>query len=236
MKEQDFILSDIKDTDNKITRLQDYPLIKRRYFELAPAIRKKEYNIKKFYEEIILTFTPPEVKISYAEVRGWALRMAPHVERYLNMLVVQEEVKDTLTLLEREQAKIKQQYEIRQDVTDLMHQYIKQLKAYIEDPDLATKLSHEQYLKLYAIIRDEEDRAKGLSLKERAENRADAMFALIVSEAKAGQLSEEDMDQLSDDIKHDLLVFKQQNGTYQLPVHGVPKIRFAAEDTVAQPS
>ncbi len=168
-------------------------------------------------------------KPSYVVTTHWVRAMMPDAHRLVNMMSVHVEAQETMTLLEREQEKIKKQFEIRQDVTDVMHAYIHQLKVIIEDPELPNKMEHKDYLKLYEIIRLEEDRAKALSLKERSENRADAMFAWMVSQAKAGQLSDEDIQFLDDDIKADLLIFKGQNGIYQLPSGSIPKIRFAAK-------
>ena len=236
MQEQIFDLSTVRDGNSKMTRLPDYQMIKRRFFELAKPIIEKEYSMSKFHEEYVAPNLTETIRLTVGETRNWIKMMMPDALRLVGMMTVNDKAQDTMTLLEREQEKVKKQFEIRQDVTELMWSYIKKLRQYIEDPDISKHLEGKEYLKLYEIIRLEEDRAKAMSLKERSENRADAMFAWMVSQAKAGQLEAADIDLLEDDVKKDLLIFKGENGIYQLPTGSIPKIKFAAEVATAQPA
>jgi hypothetical protein len=84
----------------------------------------------------------------------------------------------------------------------------------------------------------EEDRQKSLQLKERAENRADASFAFMVSVAKANQLEEADIEFLEDSVKQELIALKKKNGLYELPnpAGQIFKSDITTEVTVVEPS
>ena len=127
-----------------------------------------------------------------------------------------EKKSETKTLMDREMDKTRQQFEIRQDVTDMMQDFITSLKSLATNPKALAR-SGIKMDSLYKIIREEEDRYKLLSLKERSENRADAQFAFMVSITRAGQLTDGDIEFLDEDVKHELIELKKSHGVYQLP-------------------
>jgi hypothetical protein len=226
-----FKLSDVPDRDSKITRLAAYPEIKRQLFSIVPQAENGKINITKFYREVVAPNVPEGINIDHNDVRRWYQTMMRYLVPLITQVKAQQVVRQEKTLLDREHEKLVQQAEIRQDVTGLMADYIHRLKAFVSDNEKMSKLTHKEMLELYKVIREEEDRNKTVSLKERSENRADLQFAFFVSQARAGQLIEADIEFLEASIKEDLQFLKAGDGTYQLPVRIIPKIQLATEDT-----
>lgn len=179
------------------------------FLSKLPEIRDGDMTYKDFYDNyasnLLIDY---EGTFTYDNFYDWC----KSVERR----VPDDEPESGKTLLERETEKQKQQIEIRQDATDLMEKFLKSIKALSKDRTALAK-SGIKVLDIYKIIREEEDRAKALALRERAENRADYAFAFIVSLARANQLTDDDIAFLSDDVKRELNLFKQPNGIFQLP-------------------
>ena len=236
MEEKIFDLSLVLDPQSKVCDFPDYQLIKREFFQLAKPISEQQYPLMKFYTDNILPRCDETHYLGVQVCKRWMEFMLPAAIKLANMMIVHEENIDVTTLLEKEQEKLKQQFEIRQDVTETMWSYIKRLKDFVANDEKMSALSHKEMVSLYEMIRAEEDRAKTLSLKERSEDRADAMFAWMVSQAKAGQLTAEDINLLDDDIRKDLLIFKNENGIYQLPTSNMPKIKFRKNGVVKRVS
>ena len=208
-----------------MNRLADYQDIKRMYFQSAKAFASGETSKRKFFLNVIKPRIPITVKLSYGNYVRWTARMEPHLARLQGMYAASEAGQEAKTLLQQEHEKLVQQVEIRQDVTEVMHSFVKNLKSYLSDEDLFKNLSQKEILDLYKVIREEEDRAKLLTLKERAEDRADNQFAWFISQARAGTLEPDDIEFLSEDIKEDLSVFKTYDGSYALPSGAIPKIK-----------
>lgn len=196
------------DGTSKITKWLNYKEIKARFLASIPGISRGEITYRKFYQEEIVPFIPEGEVYTEGEFRNWYKRM----ERYARGLLQEGTGK---TLLEKETIKQRKQIEIRQDVTDLMGQLITTLKEIADNPD-KLRNSGIKIQDLYKIIREEEDRAKLLWLKERAENRADAQFAFFVSLAKANQLSDQDVEFLEAETLKELKLFKRAHGVYAL--------------------
>lgn len=228
-----FELNKVPDAKSKLTELKAYPEIKKRFFELASEIEEGKINIAKFHREVVMPNVPETVNLVYEHTRKWYLKMLRYLIPLLAQIKAQRAVRQEKTLLDKERDKLVKQAEIRQDVTEIMGDYIKSLKDFVEDSEKMKKLTHKEMLELYKVIREEEDRSKTLGLKERAENRADAAFAFFISQARANQLVDEDIEFMEDDIKETLKLYKQDDGTYSLPISKLPKIQLAAKNPAA---
>ena len=165
-------------------------------------------------------------------------RVETQIKREKNRLELDKLMKERqdlenphLTLIEREKIKQTQQIENRQQATGIMSDFLEALKGLAKNPERLSELKIS-LPQIYKIIREEEDRASLLRLKERAENRADAQFAFIISLARAGQLMEEDIEFLEADTKAELKTFKKSNGVYELinPL-GVAALQSPAKDS-----
>lgn len=163
-------------------------------------------SVKQLFAQKVLFVIPGDTDIKLSDFYNWVKKEQAKAEP----------IRLAGNILEREKEKQIMQAEIRQDVTHIMHSFIGAVKALSQDPE-ALKNSGVKITDLYKIIREEEDRNKVISLKERAENRADAQFAFFVSIARAGQLTETDIEFLNDDLKKELALLKNNNGIYQLP-------------------
>jgi len=221
-----FELNKIPDSSNSaMNRLADYQEIKKMYFQSAKAFSSGESSKRKFFLNVIKPRIPATVKLNYGNYQRWTRKMEPHLARLQGMYIASEAGMEAKTLLQKEHEKLVFQVEIRQDVTEVMHSFVKNLKNYLSDEELFKNLSQKEILELYKVIREEEDRAKNLTLKERAEDRADNQFAWFISQARAGVLETGDIEFLSDDIKEDLSVFRTDDGSFALPTGAIPKIK-----------
>lgn len=191
---------------SKIEVSQVYEEIKRIYTEFRADIQDGRVNMKQLYRAHIAPIIPVGEDISYQNFLLWSKGFEKKTEQ----------VHVGRSLVDREMEKTKKQFEIRQDATDLMSSFLKTVKLLADDPD-ALKKANIKPLDLYKIIREEEDRAKSLRLKERAENRADAAFAFMVSVSRAGMVEDADIEFLEDSIKQELMSFKHSHGIYKLP-------------------
>lgn len=217
-------------------RLHNYQEVKKMYFQSAKAFASGETTKRKFFYNVIKPLVPDTVKLTYTNYVNWSKTMEPYLMKLQAMYELAEAGTEAKTLLQKEHEKLVQQVEIRQDVTEVMHKFIQNLKTFVSDEDKMKTLTQKELLELYKVIREEEDRAKSLTLKERAEDRADNQFAWFVSQARAGVLEAEDMEFLSDDIKEDLSVFRTDDGSYALPTGTIPKIKSPAKVSPIQPS
>lgn len=232
-----FELAKIPDPKNSaMHRLADYQEIKKIYFQYAKQFASGEMTKRKFFREVIMPRMPVTVKLDQSNFYRWTTHMEPHLQRLMGMYTAAEAGIEAKTLLQKEHEKLVQQVEIRQDVTEVMHKFIQNLKTFVSDEDKMKTLTQKELLELYKVIREEEDRAKSLTLKERAEDRADNQFAWFISQARAGTLEAADIEFLSDDIKEDLSVFKTDDGTYALPTGAIPKIKSATKVSVVKSS
>jgi len=232
-----FELAKIPNPKNSaMLRLANYEEVKRMYFQSAKAFSSGETTKRKFFLNVIKPMIPPTVKLNYSNYARWTAQMEPHLMKLLGMYAASEAGAEAKTLLQKEHEKLVQQVEIRQDVTEVMHKFIQNLKDFVSDPDRMKTLTQKEMLELYKVIREEEDRAKSLTLKERAEDRADNQFAWFVSQARAGVLEADDIEFLTADIKEDLSVFKTDDGSYALPTGAIPKIKLTAKVIPVKPS
>jgi hypothetical protein len=170
------------------------------------SLQSGEMTLKDFYHKVLVPLLPNPKTISYTGFKNW------HHKRVARKVAIIE----GNTLMEREESRQKAQIMIRQDATSLMATFLQAVRSIAKSPrDL--KENKISIVDIYKIIREEEDRSKALQLKEREEDRADAKFAFMVSMARAGQLVDEDIAFLNEDVKRELLVLKKQHGIYQLP-------------------
>lgn len=193
-------------TTPKLEGFDTYPQILAVYEEHRPRLISGEETMLSFYDNFLKPLVPAGEQYDYQTFRKW------HRKQIRKIM----ESTDGKTLMEKEMVKLRTQHEIRQDVTQMMAQFIKAIKDLASDP-AALATNNIKVTDIYKIIREEEDRAKAIGLKERAENRADAQFAFMVSVVRAGVLTEDDIAFLEEDVKNELISLKQENGTYQLP-------------------
>jgi len=202
----------------------DFPEVIEELRRFGPALLASKMRYSDFFRERILPMLPPEINIKLVHFTVWS-------KKKMRDLGIKPEEEAPMNLMDREMEKQKQQIIIRQDTTELMSNWLKVLKAVVDDPTALKKYNGQQIMSLYKIIREEEDRSKALSLRERAEDRADAAFAFLVSIARAGELMETDIEFLSADIKNELLTLKQENGIYKLPDSQlIPQVAIAAKN------
>jgi hypothetical protein len=194
---------------SKIESLKIYPEIRRMFDLIVPDVVKGEVTIKAFFDNKVRPVLPDGHTITYSNFFLWAKKFMKtkrtHVEHR--------------SLMDREMEKTKTQIEIRQDATFLMKQFLNGLQYIADDPRVLAQ-SGVKVTEIYKIIREEEDRQKALQLRERAENRADASFAFLVSVARANQVEEADIEFLEDGLRAELIELKQKNGVYMLPTPG----------------
>lgn len=209
----------------KTDYLEELPEIAEELRRFGPELLMRKMRYSDFYRDRILPLLEPDLNIPVMIFTTWA-------KKKMIQLGVEPDPEVVMSLMDREVEKQKRQIEIRQDATDLMGNWLKVLRALVDDPNNLKKYNGQQIMALYKIIRDEEDRSKALNLRERAEDRADASFAFLVSIARAGELQETDIEFLSDDIKKELLILKQDNGIYKLPSDRglVRQVTLAAKD------
>ncbi len=225
----------LSEANSLIAKVSAYQDIKKTFLHYVGEKLKinKPIEYSHFFEKKVkpLLNSEEKDKIAYHNFYKWAKT----IEKYAPDLLSEE------TLLEREVQKQKQQIMIRQDATQLMAEFLGSIREIAGQLD---KMSPRELAKsgikpmdIYKIIREEEDRARSLKLKERSEDRADAHFALLISMVKANQLSEEDIEFLENDTKKELLIFKKQNGVYQLsPSEFLGQAEAPAEDNSVEPS
>jgi hypothetical protein len=91
----------------------------------------------------------------------------------------------------------KMQAEIRLYAKKLFHSKI---YSFIENPNLANKLTYEQLKSLYNLVRKEEDREREIDLKKQDSKRKD-VFGLFAMFALAKQFSTEDIKKFRDLVK-----------------------------------
>lgn len=231
-----FQLDKVPDRDSKFTRLAAYQEIKKKLFELAPKFYNGEMNVSRFHREFVEPNVPAGIKVDINDTRKWYRTMQKYTVDLVANMKAREQLSTEKTLLEKERDKIIKQAEIRQDVTDIMSTYIQSLKDFVNNPEKMQKLTHKEMMDMYKVIREEEDRARALGIKERSEDRADAAFAFFVSQARAGQLEEDDIEFMENDVKQTLNIFKNENGVYQIPQGRVPKIQSSAKNRIAEPA
>lgn len=203
---------------------EEYPEVIEELRRFGPGLLASKLRYSDFLRDRILPLLPPQYHIKILHFVTWS-------KKKMKELGITPELEAPMNLMDREIEKQKQQIIIRQDTTDLMANWLKVLKSLTNNPDSLKKYNGQQILSLYKIIREEEDRSKLLSLRERAEDRADAAFSFLVSIARAGELLDADIEFLSDDIKKELLTLKQENGIYKLPdTELIPQIAIAAKN------
>lgn len=205
-------------TTSKIESSLVYAEIQRLYKEFYPDIQQGKMSLYQLFFGHVVPILPSTEKITAINFYTWVKKQHRN----------QKEV--TKTLMEKEMDKTRQQFEVRQDVAEMMKSFIGAIKHLADDPKALLK-SGIKMTDLYKIIREEEDRYKLLSLKERSENRADAQFAFMVSITRAGQLTDGDIEFLEEDVLHELIELKKSHGVYQLP--GFSEVSEAATATEA---
>jgi hypothetical protein len=211
----------------KLSQLEVYPQIERVLDQNAADLYNRKITFKKIWTDDVLPLLPENHDITYSNFLYWAKKKLAHKRSLVS----------NRNLIDREMDKARQQIEIRQDATKLMHEFMQGLRDIADDPRVLAK-NKINITDLYRIIRMEEDRQKSLQLKERAENRADASFAFMVSVAKANQLEEADIEFLEDSVKQELIALKKKNGLYELPnpAGQIFKSDITTEVTVVEPS
>lgn len=200
----------------KFEQLPNYEQILQIVKNYQPDLELGRISQKKLFTDYIVPLLPQDssVKISYTD--------------FSRLVRKQQQIRSAVvtatpqTLLDREVERRKQQIEIRQDATELMRKFISLLKELVQNEKNLSVMQGKTITTIYKIIREEEDRQKSLELRERAENRADANFAFMVSLNREGELYETDIEFLSDDIKAELQYFKGADGIYRLPTGNCP--------------
>ena len=109
MEEKIFNLADVADPKSKVCLLPEYSLIKRKFFELAKPISEQKYTTRKFYEDHIIPHMTEDNYISPGAGRKWCEAMMPQAIKLTSMMQVHQEAQDVVTILEREQEKVKKQ-------------------------------------------------------------------------------------------------------------------------------
>lgn len=211
---------------------------------MANALDKSPYavQIKQKFDELqgkatiqefhdIVKTIDPNLNCSTATTRLWMLK-----QKSIKNKLLPDDPKRPTSLMDREVERRKQQIELRQDATSLMRDFVAGLRELTADQDNLKAMPGKTITEVYKIIREEEDRQKALNLRERAENRADAQFAFMLSITRAGIVTDDDIQFLSDDIKNELKFFQKEHGVYQLPTPGgVEEFSAPAENNAARP-
>lgn len=230
VKDEEVIL--LSDGSSKFSRLAAYPEIRKKYFESLDEILSEKITLNKFFKTHIQPFLVGPEKIEYINFYNWHKLVQKEIAR-MNKHDLPTAPGKEISTYERERQKKLKQANIRQEVTELMNNFVIQLSNRLKDPKAMQNMDQKEIESLYKLIRQEEDRAKELELKERAEDRADAEFALMLERTRAGQVTLEDIEFLEADIRESISLLPNNNGVYQLP-DTIQKATVSTEALISQ--
>jgi len=209
----------LNEYETSIGQLKNFKKIKQEFVANIDRIISGQISIKRFYEQVVIPMIEEGERIQYTSFLPWANKIKKQVvninkEHRFSPTGMSE----GLSAKERERKKLVQQETIREDVAEVTHSFMQMLKEKMKDPEALKKMTSKEILELYRVIRQEEDRAKELTLKIRSNEREEIAFQMMLEQSRAGQLNPEDFEFLEAGIKNELLTLKQNaDGVYQVP-------------------